>query len=431
MEIAGHLREKKGLYYAVISYTAANGKRRQKWFPTKLPTRGNKKKAEDILRQVRNDFVIPTIDLYQHNSSACVALMSEIPARVEAISAEILSKVSLDDLTSDQINNMLFADYLVKYLPLTRKRKKKIEDTTYSGYCGNVKSPIAPYFRKQGVTLGELEPEDIQDFYDLQLERVKATTVANYHTIIRLSLCHARKKGYIKVNPIDEVDKPEKEQFVGKFYNSVELNNLFTATKSTKLEVPVLFGGFYGLRRSEIVGLRWSAFDFDSDIFYVNHTITTPRIDGKEVIVAKDRAKTKSSLRALPLDPNIKSMLLELKQKQEGYRKKFKRSYSSEWLNYLMVDELGGLIMPDHITSAFKRFLEKNEFRHIRFHDLRHTCASLLLNKGKKNGVTLKDIQFWLGHSDFATTANIYSHLDASSKALSLDTLAEIANFSQ
>jgi len=317
----------------------------------------------------------------------------------------------------------------VKYLPLTRKRKKKIEDTTYSGYCNSVVSPIEPYFREKGITLGELEPEDIQDFYDVQLERVKPTTVIHYHAIIRLALCHARKKGYIKVNPIDEVDKPEKNHFVGKFYDSVELNNLFKVVKDTKLEIPVLFGGFYGLRRGEIVGLRWSAFDFTDNIFHVNHTVTTPRLDGKEVVIAKDRAKTKSSLRALPLDPNIKQRLLEIKAQQEVYRKKFKRSYSKEWLDYIMVDELGKLVSPNYITTAFERFLEKNKFRRIRFHDLRHTCASLLLNKGKENGVTMKDIQSWLGHSDFATTANTYSHLDASSKAMSLNTLAGITNF--
>ena len=72
--------------------------------------------------------------------------------------------------------------------------------------------------------------------------------------------------------------------------------------------------------------------------------------------------------------------------------------------------------------------LKKNELREIRFHDLRHTCASLLLNKGKTNGVTLKDIQVWLGHSDFSTTANTYSHLDANSKVSSLNTLAGVVN---
>ena len=84
-----------------------------------------------------------------------------------------------------------------------------------------------------------------------------------------------------------------------------------------------------------------------------------------------------------------------------------------------MVDELSGLILPDYITSAFSNLLKANGLRHKRVHDLRHTCASLLLNKGKQNGVALKDIQVWLGHSDFSTTANIYAHLDYSAKITS------------
>ena len=206
------------------------------------------------------------------------------------------------------------------------------------------------------------------------------------------------------------------------------MNKLLEITRGTKLELPVIFGGFYGLRRSEIVGLKWSAIDFENNIFYVNHTVTMTSVDGKKRIVAKDRAKTKSSIRALPLDATVKERLLSHKEKQEMYRQKFKRSYSREWLDYVLVDELGGLITPDYISSAFHRVLKTNDLRLIRFHDLRHICASLLLNKGKKNGVTLKDIQAWLGHSDFATTANIYSHLDANSKLSSLDTLSGVVN---
>ena len=150
-------------------------------------------------------------------------------------------------------------------------------------------------------------------------------------------------------------------------------------TRGTKLELPVIFGGFYGLRRSEIVGLRWSAVDFDNDVFYVNHTITTPTVNGKKTIIAKDRAKTKSSVRALPLDADLKKRLLEIREQQKKYRKKFQRSYSKEWLDYVMVDELGELILPNYITSAWKRFLETNHLRVIRFHDLRHPYVKLKL----------------------------------------------------
>lgn len=82
----------------------------------------------------------------------------------------------------------------------------------------------------------------------MQLDRVKANTVIHYHAIIRLALCYARKMGYIKENPIDQVEKPEKNYFVGNFYTPVEVNEIITLTKNTKLEIAVLFACFYGLR---------------------------------------------------------------------------------------------------------------------------------------------------------------------------------------
>lgn len=424
IEVKSYIREKKGYYYVVLVYTNVAGKRKDKSFATKLPVKGNKKKAEALAREILENFEIPSEDLYLQDVSEDTK--KKTLKQTSVIPAELLEKVSLSDLSTEQVSNMLFADYMVKYLPIARKRG--IEDVTYASYAGNVKSPIEPYFREKKITLGKLTAKDIQEFYDVQLERVKANTVIHYHAIIRLALCYARKMGYIKENPIEEVEKPEKNHFVGKFYQVSELNKIIEITKGTKLELPVIFGGVYGLRRSEIVGLRWSAIDFENNIIFINHTVTTPRVDGVKKIIPKDRGKTKSSTRALPLDEDVKARLLEHKKKQEMYQKKFKRSYSKEWLDYVMVDELGLLITPDYITSAFSHMLEVNGLRHIRFHDLRHTCASLLLNNGKHNGVTLKDIQVWLGHSDFSTTANIYSHVDASSKQTSLNAISGLVN---
>ena len=423
IDVKAYLKEVKGFYYVILVYKNAAGKRKDKSFPTKLPVRGNKTKAKNMSEQILMDFEIPDEDLF------VATLVDDTSAEMKKtisieISEDALDKINLTDLTKEQIENLLFADYLKLYLPYTRKRKKPIEDTTYASYEGNIKSPIGPYFREQGIKLKDLDARDIQEFYDIQLQRVTANTVIHYHAIIRLALTFARKNGWISENPIDEVDKPEKNHYVGKFYSADELSKVFKLTKDTNLEVPVLMGGFYGLRRSECVGLRWSAIDLTNNVFYINHTVTTPRVNGKLKIVAKDRAKTKSSLRALPLDMAFKERLLVIKERQEMYRKKFKRSYSKEWLDYVMVDELGGLIMPNYVTSAFKRLLTKNDLRPIRFHDLRHTSASLLLN----NGVQLKDIQMWLGHSDFSTTANIYAHLDASSKTASLAAIAGVVS---
>ena len=88
-------------------------------------------------------------------------------------------------------------------------------------------------------------------------------------------------------------------------------------------------------------------------------------------------------------------------------------------VGYVCVNEIGDLIKPHYVTERFPKLLKANGLRHIRFHDLRHSCASLLL----KNGVPMKQIQEWLGHSDFSTTANIYAHLDYSSKLLSADAM--------
>lgn len=432
IEVTAYIRAKNGIYYGSLVYDNAAGKRRDKSFPTKLREKGNKKNAEKMAMEFLETFEIPLEDLYIQDltnnkpESALVRGGTALPK-------EVLEKVSLSDLSKEQISNMLFADYMELYLNEVEKRN--IEEITVDGYRGNVKYPIGPYFREKKTTLGDLEAEDIQEFYDVQLARkkpngetIKPSTVIHYHAIIRLALCYARKMRYISENPIEEVVKPEKNHYIAQFLKVDELNKIIEITKGTKLEFPVIFGGVYGLRRSEIVGLRWSSIDFDNNIVYINHKVTTPKVKGKRKIVAKDKGKSSSSTRALPIDNDTKERLLIHKETQEAYQKKYPRAYSKKWLNYVMVDELGELILPNTITDSFNYTLEKNGLRHVRFHDLRHTCATLLLSHGKKTGVGMKDIQVWLGHSDYRTTANIYSHVDAGSKQTSLDTIAGIVN---
>lgn len=376
--VAGHLREKSGYYYAVLNYTDSLGKRKTKWISTGLTVKGNKKRAEAILMDARRNFN---------------------PEEPKVMNGDIL-----------------FADYMEKWLDII---KSSVAVPTYASYSTTVKKIVAPYFREKEVTLKNLTAKDIQEFYLRELERVSASSVIHYHANIHKALKYAVKIDLIDVNPADKVERPKKDRYVGSFYDADEVNALFEAAKGSKLELPILFGAFYGLRRSEAIGLKWDAIDFDQNTITIRHTVTSCDLDGKRILVASDTTKTKSSMRTLPLVPFMRERLLALKDEQEDNRRLCGRSYIKDYIGYVCVNEIGDLIKPHYVTESFPKLLKANGLRHIRYHDLRHSCASLLL----ANGVPMKQIQEWLGHSDFSTTANIYAHLDYSSKLTSADAM--------
>ncbi len=376
--VVGHLREKCGLYYAVLNYSDSFGKRKTKWFPTGLPIKGNKKRAEAMLLDLRHNFV---------------------PESSEPVTEEIL-----------------FADYMEKWLEII---KSSVAVPTFASYSAIVKKIIVPYFRKKKITLKCLTANDIQEFYLEELKRVSASSVIHYHANIHKALKYAVKIDLIDINPADKVERPKKDRFVGSFYDANEVNTLLEISKGSKLELPILFGVFYGLRRSEAIGLKWDAIDFQKNSVTVRHTVTSCMLDGKRVLVAADTTKTKSSMRTLPLVAFVRERLLALKKEQEENRRLCGRSYNKAHLGYICVNEIGDLIKPDYVTAGFTKLLKEHGMRQIRYHDLRHSCASLLL----ANGVPMKQIQEWLGHSDFSTTANIYAHLDYNSKISSADAM--------
>lgn len=243
--------------------------------------------------------------------------------------------------------------------------------------------------------------------------------MTHYHANIHNALKYAVKTEMIDSNPADKIERPKKARFTGSFYDSNEIQKLFEAARGTNLEIPIFLGAFYGLRRSEALGLKWDAIDFVNNTITIRHTVTSCMIDGKHIQTAKDTTKNKASLRTLPLIPVFKEHLLGTKAKQEENRRLCGRCYDSRYLDYVCVDPMGSLLTPNYISGSFPKLLEKHGLRRIRFHDLRHSCASLLLS----NGVPMKQIQEWLGHSDFSTTANIYAHLDYNSKMASADAM--------
>mgnify|MGYP002560569142 CR=1 FL=1 len=342
--VAGHLREKNGYYHMVLNYVDEYGKRHTPSKSTGLTVKGNKKRAEKMLSEAR-----------------------------AAKEAELEARAIERSTGKAPVGTILFTAFLLDWLEMT---KKNVEETTYGAYSMGIKSKIIPYFEEHhpGLALQDITPKHIQDYYtyELTVRGVSANTVIHRHANIRKALQHAFKLGLIDSNPADRIERPKKEKFIGSFYEENELNHLFEVVRGDPIELGVILGAFYGLRRSEAVGLKWDAIDFKKKTITIRHTVTQATIDGKSKIIQKDRTKTKASYRSLPLVPPFEELLHRLKAEQELNRKLCGKSYCRKFADYIYVNEIGELVKPGYITQHFPLILQKNGMRKIRFHDLRH-----------------------------------------------------------
>lgn len=484
--VAGHLREKNGYFHMILTYKDMSGKRQTKSIGTELPIKGNKKRAEAMLLKTRKEFnpdtamsdknalfadflkqwlrdainkvdaetyaiysydaksrIIPyfkntTITVstiksgdiesyYQYERTENGVPNSALLQYHEVIRDALQYAVELEllqDNPADKVNptsgevQILFTDFLLEWLGMM---KNSVEMTTYASYAVCIKSRIIPYFKGFKLKLKDVTPKHIQDYYQYEMNEkgLSPNTVIHRHANIRKALQYAFKIGLINFNPADRIERPKKGKFVGSIYDASELETLFATVKNQRIELAVILGAFYGLRRSEVVGIKWNAIDFERKTLTIRHTVTEVSLDGKITTIAKDRTKTKSSYRTLPLVAPFEELLHRLKAEQALNQKVCGTAYCKEYLDYIYVNEIGERIKPNYITQNFAIVIKNNGLKKIRFHDLRHSCASLLY----ANGVSLKEIQEWLGHSDISTTSNIYTHLDFSSKVASANAI--------
>lgn len=271
---------------------------------------------------------------------------------------------------------------------------------------------IVPYFKKLGIPLKELTGDEINAFYlSLRNDGLTGATAQRYHSMMHLAFKQAVKRRVIPTNPCDQADRPKAVQYIGTYYNSAEIKQLLECLDGDPMKIAVILTAYYGLRRSEVLGLKWDAIDPVEDKIYIRHKIIENKLNGNE-IEGLDVMKTKSSYRSLPLMPFIKKALEEERARQEEMQRVLRKSYNRKYLDYVCVDAMGDILKPQYVTEHFKVILERNGLKKIRFHDLRHSCASLML----ANDISMKEIQEWLGHSNISTTANIYAHVDSESK---------------
>lgn len=376
----------------IINLYDINGKRKEKWHNLDLATgRGTKTEASYRFNQVLAKY--NSGDLYLDESLT----KAEQEKRRKA-------SLRLDEYMKD---------WLEQY-------KNQLSPTTYCNYKKEIDGHITSYFREIDMPMKDITGDELNDFYnELFDEGLKGITVQHLHSLIHLAYKQAIKRRIVTMNPCDQADRPRAVQYIGTYLNSEEINQLIESLDDDPIRIPVIIAAFYGLRRSEVLGIKWSAIDFDESVIRINHKIVN---DGFGATLGLDVMKTKSSYRSLPLMPFIKDVLLAEKQRQEEMRRVMRSAYNKEYSEYVCVDALGNLLKPNYVTTHFSYTLEKAGLKHIRFHDLRHSCASLML----ANGVPMKMIQDWLGHSDIGTTANIYSHVDTRSKLASAKVISSV-----
>lgn len=184
------------------------------------------------------------------------------------------------------------------------------------------------------------------------------------------------------------------------------------ALKDDPLRIVIMLTVYYGVRRSEVLGIKWSAIDEEEEFIHLRHKIIEDKSNGHTVIRGMDIMKSKTSMRSLPLIPFIREELRKERERQEEIKKVLRSSYNKKYEEYVCVDAMGNLFKPNYVTNHFAVLLRHHGLDKIRFHDLRHSCATLMLS----NGEDIKKIQGWLGHSTIAITADTYAHLDAHSK---------------
>lgn len=226
----------------------------------------------------------------------------------------------------------------------------------------------------------------------------------------------------IKTNPADRIERPRKGKYHATIYNQQELDTLFNAVKGDPIELGVILAAFYGLCRSEVAGLKWDAIDFRKKTIQIKHTVTQMTLDGKTITVQKDRAKTKSGCRTLPLVPPFEELLHRLQKEQQRNQMLCGERYSKQYLEYIYVDAMGELVKSNYLTQHFGLILKTHKLKKIRCHDHRHAFATIAL----ENSMDIKTVSGMLGHYSAGFTLDTYAHVTTAAQRQAAGKMADV-----
>ncbi|MCF6409013.1 tyrosine-type recombinase/integrase [Pseudalkalibacillus salsuginis] len=304
---------------------------------------------------------------------------------------------------------MKFAAFIIEWEK--KYAEKHLSPATITSYRTHLKNRIIPYFGHKN--LSQIKPIDIVNFLEhLQEEGqrqdgksgvLSSSSVEYNHRILRNIFSRAVEWQLIKKSPVETVKKPKRIQKETSVFSQKEATEVFTHLRKEKpmWRIMVILALTTGMRRGELLGLEWKNVDLEKGTIQIKQTLT---YTNKQHIVKEP--KTKNSIRMVSLPASLIEALKTYKHFTNKERMKAGDHWEGGNYYFLFSSWHGKPLHPSSVTTWWKRFINKNNLRYIRFHDLRHTSATLLINQG----VHAKTISSRLGHADIRTTMNIYGH---------------------
>jgi integrase len=293
-------------------------------------------------------------------------------------------------------SNQTLAEHLHSWLE--GYAKTSCSPRTVDGYQSIINNHLIPALGH--IQLKDLQPRTIQAFYGKARETLSARTVSHFHRILSQSLKYAVRQGYLGRNPCDLVDAPRLVKKTMRTLTPDEVEILLTKAQDSNC-YPVIYTAISsGMRQAELLGLRWRDIDLEmlsisvSQVFYKRRGVCTFK-----------EPKTMNSRRRVAMTPKLAQFLREYRAERESLHWQMGRPLTLDDLVFANFD--GQPLDPSTLTHTFSRLASEVGLKRVRFHDLRHTFASLMLLRGAKPKV----ISEALGHASVAFTMDTYSHI--------------------